>query len=162
MSKWVGNMAHILTSSKSASRQHLKVWASQFPYLHSLKNVVPSSEACLYGHTNGSLTQCQQQSSMCLSQSFPPIEMAKPGQRLGSISMCKRDLCQSLVVPLWQRGLTWRVGLRLIKVAESLLVVVLVSLPVLNGSCGVWHFLMFYIPQPHHLLLCRLIHFPNF
>ena len=43
--------------------------------------------------------------------------------------MCKRDLCWSLAVPLWQRGLTCRVLLRLIKVAENLLVVV--YLPVL-------------------------------
>ena len=41
----------------------------------------------------------------------------------------QRDLCWSVLVPLWQRGLTWRVGLKLVKVAESLLV--LVSQPVL-------------------------------
>ena len=43
--------------------------------------------------------------------------------------MCKRGLCQGLVVHLWQRDLSWRVGLRLIQMARSLLVVV--SLPVL-------------------------------
>ena len=44
------------------------------------------------------------------------------------------------MVPLWLRGLTWRVGIRLIQVVGSLLVVV--SLPVLlmlgrRGTMGV-------------------------
>ena len=43
--------------------------------------------------------------------------------------MHKRDLCQSLVVLLWLRGLTLRVRFRLVQVAGILLVVV--SLPVL-------------------------------
>ena len=60
---------------------------------------------------------------------FPLRGVQKPGDGLGSISMYKRGLCQGLVVPLWLRGLTWRVGLRLVQVARSLLVVV--SLPVL-------------------------------
>ena len=60
---------------------------------------------------------------------FSLTEVAKPGHRIGSISLCKRGLCQSLVVPLWLRDLTWRVGLRLIQMARSLLVVI--SLPVL-------------------------------
>ena len=38
--------------------------------LHNLRNVIPSSEACLYGHINLSLVQVQQQSSLGLSQSF--------------------------------------------------------------------------------------------
>ena len=55
----------------SVSRQHCEVWASQFPFLHSLRDVIPPSEASLYGHINCSLAQAQQQSSMGLSQSFP-------------------------------------------------------------------------------------------
>ena len=55
----------------SVSWQHSEVWASQFPFLHSLRDVIPPSEACLYGHINWSLAQAQQQSSMGLSQSFP-------------------------------------------------------------------------------------------
>ena len=52
----------------------------------------------------------------------------------------QKMLGQGLVVPLWLRGLTWREGLRLIRVARSLLVVV--SLPVLlmlwrRGAVGV-------------------------
>ena len=39
--------------------------------LHSLKDMVPPSEACLYGHINWSLAQAWRQSSMGLSQSFP-------------------------------------------------------------------------------------------
>ena len=52
----------------SVSRQHHEVWASQFPFLHSLKDVIPTNEACLYGHINWSLAQAQQQSSMGISQ----------------------------------------------------------------------------------------------
>ena len=61
--------------------------------------------------------------------------MARPGHRLGSISQCKRDLCQGLVVHLWLRGLTWRVGMRLVQVARSLLVAMSPSvLPTLGGK----------------------------
>ena len=59
-------LAHLFNS---VSRQHWEVWASQFPFLHSLKEVVPPSEACLYGHINWSLAQAH---SVGLSQSFPP------------------------------------------------------------------------------------------
>ena len=45
--------------------------ASQFPFLHGLKDVVPPSEACLYGCINWSLVQTHQQSSIGLSPSFP-------------------------------------------------------------------------------------------
>ena len=58
----------------SVSRQHCEVWASQFPFLHSLRDVIPPSEACLYGHINWSLAQVHHQSSVGLSQSFPPRE----------------------------------------------------------------------------------------
>ena len=34
--------------------------------------MIPPSEACLYGCINWSLVQAQQQSSLGLSQSFPP------------------------------------------------------------------------------------------
>ena len=80
---------------------------------------------------------------VCLSL-FPLRGVARPGHGLGSILWCRRDLyqglCQDLVVQLWLRGLTWRVGMRLIQVARSLLVAV--SPPVLlmlggKGSMGV-------------------------
>ena len=70
VSKQVGNSARILAHLfNSVSRQHQEVWASQFPFLHHLKEVIPSSEACLYGHINWSLAQAH---SVGLSQSFPP------------------------------------------------------------------------------------------
>ena len=37
----------------------------------SLKEMIPPSETCLYGHINWCLTQAQQWSSKGLSQSFP-------------------------------------------------------------------------------------------
>ena len=55
-----------------ASRQCCEVWASQFPFLHGLKDVFPPSEAHLYGHINCSLTWAQQQFSIGLSQSILP------------------------------------------------------------------------------------------
>ena len=73
VSKQVGNSACILAHwFNSVSRQHWEVWASQFPFLHSLK------EACLYGHINWSLAQAH---SVGLSQSFPPKRgcKARPG-----------------------------------------------------------------------------------
>ena len=70
VSKQVGNSACILAHLfNSVSRQHWEVWASQFPFLHSLKEVIPPSEACLYGCINWSLAQAQ---SVSLSQSFLP------------------------------------------------------------------------------------------
>ena len=43
MSKWVGNTACVLGHVfNSASRQHCEVWALEFPFLHSLKDIVPS------------------------------------------------------------------------------------------------------------------------
>ena len=58
VSKQVGNSTHILAHVfNSVSRQHLEVWASQFPFLHSLRDVIPPSEACLCGLINWSLAQ---------------------------------------------------------------------------------------------------------
>ena len=72
VSKQVGNynciLAHVFNS---LSRQHHEVWASQFPFLHSVRDVFHPSEACLYDHINWSLAQAQQQSSMGLSLFFP-------------------------------------------------------------------------------------------
>ena len=90
-------MAHILAHVfNSVARQCWELWASQFPFLHSLKDVIPPSEACLYGHINWSLAQAHQQSSMGLSQSFPSKRGVKAGQGLGSISVCKADLCKGV------------------------------------------------------------------
>ena len=131
VSKWVGNSACILADVfNSVSRQHCEVWASQFPFLHSLRDVIPPSEVCLYGCINWSLALAQQQSSMGLSQCFPLRGVARQGCRLGSTSQCKRDLWQGLVVNLCPRGLTWRVEMRLMQVARSMLLAV--SPPVLS------------------------------
>ena len=73
--KQVGNSACILVHLlNSVSRQHHEVWASQLPFLHSLKEVIPPSEACLYGHINWSLAQAH---SVGLSQSCPPTRGGK-------------------------------------------------------------------------------------
>ena len=67
----------------SVSRQCHEVWASQLPFLHSLRDVILPSEACLYGCINWSLAQAQQQSSMGLSQSFPSKRVGKTRSRTG-------------------------------------------------------------------------------
>ena len=36
-------LAHVFNS---VSRQHCEVWASQFPFLHSFRDVIPPSETC--------------------------------------------------------------------------------------------------------------------
>ena len=67
-----GNSTHIVVYVfNSVSRQCHEVWASQFPFLHSLRNVIPPSEACLYGRIYWSQARAQQQPSMGLSQFFP-------------------------------------------------------------------------------------------
>ena len=124
VSKRVGNSACILAHLlNSVSRQHCEVWASQHPFLHNLKEVIPPSEACLYGQINWSLAQAH---SVGLSQSFPPEGVARPDHGLGSNSQYRRDLCQGLcrglVGHLCLNSLTWRVGMRLIHMARSLLV----------------------------------------
>ena len=64
----------------SVSRQHCEDWALQFPFLHNLKEVIPPSEACLYGHINWSLVQAH---SVGLSQSFPPKRGGKARPQTG-------------------------------------------------------------------------------
>ena len=81
VSKWVGNLACILAYLfNSVSRQHCEVWASQFPFLHSLRKVIPPSEVCLYGHINWYLAQAH---SVGLSQSFPPQRGGKARPQTG-------------------------------------------------------------------------------
>ena len=97
VSKWVGNFTHILVHVfNSASGQYCEVWASQFPFLHGLKDVVPPSEPCLYGHINWSLAQAQQQSSIGLSQSLPPKRGGKTRPLTGfHFNVQKRPLLES-------------------------------------------------------------------
>ena len=65
-------------------------------------------------------------------------------------------MCQGLVVHLWLRGLTWRVGMKLVQVATCLLVAV--SPPVLpilggKGAVGVGTTDVVQSSAPHHLHL---------
>ena len=95
VSKWVGNSACILAHLfNSVSRQHQEVWASQFPFLHSLKEVIPPSEACLYGCINWSLAQAH---SVGLSQSFHPKrgDKARPQTRF-QFTVHKRPMSGSV------------------------------------------------------------------
>ena len=95
VSKRVGHSAHILAHLfNSVSRQHWEVWASQFPFLHSLKEVIPPSEACLYGRINWSLAQGH---SVGLSQSFPPKRGGKARPQTGfEFTVHKRPMSGSV------------------------------------------------------------------
>ena len=96
VSKRVGNSARILAHLfNSVSRQCWEVWASQFPFLHSLKEVVPPSEACLYGRINWSLALAH---SVGLSQSFPPKRGGKARLRTGfQFTVQKRPVSGSVL-----------------------------------------------------------------
>ena len=96
VSKRVGNSAHILAHLfNSVSRQHREVWALQFPFLHSLKEVIPPSEACLYGRINWSLAQAH---SVGLSQSFPPKRGGKARPQTGfQFTVQKRPVSGSVL-----------------------------------------------------------------
>ena len=95
VSKQVGNSACFLAHLfNSVSRQHCEVWASQFPFLHSRKEVIPPSEAYLYGLINWSLAQAH---SVVLSQSFPPKRGGKARPRIGfQFTVQKRPLSGSV------------------------------------------------------------------
>ena len=94
VSKQVGNSVCILAHLfNSVSRQCREILASQFPFLHSLKEVIPPSEACLYGHINWSLEQAHSVGFLSL---FLLRRLARPDHGLGSNSQCRRDLCQGL------------------------------------------------------------------
>ena len=79
---------------KSVSRQHHEVWDSQFPFLHSLKEVIPPSEACPYVHINWSLAQAH---SAGLSQSLPPNRGGKSRPQAGfQFTVQKRTMSRSV------------------------------------------------------------------
>ena len=106
----IANTAYILSNLfNSTSRQCHKVWASPFPFLHIIKHIVPSSEACLHGHINWFVTQAHQQTSFQLSQSSLSLRgaMAIPGLPMAGLRLMFRNiLCQSLVVFPGQRNFT--------------------------------------------------------
>ena len=105
MSKQVSNTTHILAHVfNSASRQCCEVWASQFPYLHRLKDMLPPTEVSLYGCINLSLAQVQQQSPMGLSQSFAPMRVVKARSKTGfNFNVQKRPVPESGRVYLVKR-----------------------------------------------------------
>ena len=82
--------AHVFNS---ASRQYHEVWALQFPFLHGLKDIVPPSEAYLYGCINWSLAPAKQQFSIGLSQSF----LSKREQQIQTMDWipfhCAKEAC---------------------------------------------------------------------
>ena len=101
VSKQLGNSACILAYLyNSVSRQCHEVWASQFPFLHSLRDVIPPSEACLYDHINWSLAQAHHQSSVGLSQPFSPKGGCKVRPQTGfQLTVQKRPVSRSVPGP---------------------------------------------------------------
>ena len=135
----------------SVSRRHYKVWASQSLFFTvSGMWFLLVRLACMAILTG----------LWCRFSKSSMWGMAKPGHRLCSISLC-RDLCQGLLVHLWLRGLTWKVGMRLIQVARSLLVVVSPPVLLLLGGRGAvvvsdpdvstgWYFQFFRSMEKHY------------
>ena len=96
MSKWVGNTTHILSYLfDSASTQHHKVWASQFPFHHSIKDFIPPTEACLYGCINWYLAQAHHKSSIGLSQ----YSISMRGPRTMTSVLCSETTCAGASLP---------------------------------------------------------------
>ena len=154
-------------SFNSASRQYHEVWVSQYPFLHNLKDSVPSSGAYLYGCINWSLTQAQQQSSLGLSQSSTSMTGGRTRPRASFPFNVQKWLYQSVVGVLWQRSPAQKLGQRGMRVAGSHWVVVHlpVSLTLRKRVCMGMIFLMCYSLQlhQHHLHLFYMIgHFPTF
>ena len=97
MFKLVGDRACMLADVfNSASRQCHEVLVSQFPFLHSLQDMVSPSEACLYGHINWSLVQALKQPFMGSPQSFPPMRGCKARPKMGfHFNVPKRPVLES-------------------------------------------------------------------
>ena len=68
----------------SAYRQHCNGWASQFPFLDGLKNVDPSSEACLCGRINRSWHRLSNFPQLACLSHFLLREVANPRSWTGS------------------------------------------------------------------------------
>ena len=170
MSKWAGNTAFILAHVfNSASRQYYEVWASQFPFLCSLKDIIHPNEAWLYDHINWSLAQAQQHSSVGLSQSFPPMIAGKARPKTGfHFNVQKRPVPESSDASLAKRPClesktgAYQGGRKTYGSSVS----ASFTDSVKKVSWGGTAFLMCYSPQPHHhhhfSLLYRLVHLPNF
>ena len=69
-------------------------------FFTNLRDVIPSSEACLYGHINWSLAQAHHQSSVGLSKSFPPKQGGKAIPWIGfHFTIQKRPMSGSVPGP---------------------------------------------------------------
>ena len=78
LSKQVGNTGHILAYPfHPAYAQCCEVWASLFPFLHSVHDTVASSEACTSVHINLSQAGVHQQSLLGLPQSSDSMRDAR-------------------------------------------------------------------------------------
>ena len=116
VSKPVGNSACILANLfNSVSRQHCEVWTSQFPIFTVLGMWFLLVRLTCMTILIGLWHRPHLWGCLCL---FLLRGMARPDHGLDSISQYRRDSCQGLcqepVGHLCLRGLTQRVGMRLI------------------------------------------------
>ena len=70
MPKWVGNSAHILARFNSAPEQQCKVWASQFPFPHSLCDSISTLQKKKKKIKKGDVTVLAHTSNIFLTNSF--------------------------------------------------------------------------------------------
>ena len=77
---------------------------SQLPFLHSFNDIVPPSEAWLYGCINWFLAEAQQQSSIGLSQSSTVCERWKTKLKAGlRFNVQKQPVTESSSGPLAEK-----------------------------------------------------------
>ena len=160
VSKWIGNtdfiLAYLLAQLPGSVE---KFWPHSSHFFFNCKDIVHPSEGCLYVHINWFLAQ--HQSFLGLSQ---PAESIRGCKARGKCSF-QINQCLILVVGHWQRSLTWKLDLRIIRVAGSHLVIHLTVPLVLRRGAMRDEVLMFRSLQlhQHHLhQLGRFVYFPIF
>ena len=147
-------------------RQHHGMWTSQFPFLHSIKDAVLYSEACLYSCINWSLVEACHQSLLGVFQSSTSRKGIRVKPKLGSGFIYWNGICWHLVVPPWQRSLTMTLSLAVIRMAGSQVDIPL-QVQQTSGRKKPWGlvFLMcncLWLHHHHLNLLHRLMHFQTF
>ena len=109
----------------SAFRQHCEVWTLQFPFIHSFRNTLPLSEACLMVMLIGLWLRLSNNLPFCLTQSSTSLTFGKARLKSCSGFMFKITLSCILMVDHRQRSLTWNLKIRIIRIAEINLVYIM-------------------------------------
>ena len=120
VSKWGADTACILGHVFiSASRQCCEAGPHSFPFFTTLR-ILFLLVRCTFVVTSAGLWHRLSNNPHLDCPSIQPLcGVLGSSQSLGSGLMCQNSMCQSLVVPPWQRSLTWTLGLKVIRVVGS-------------------------------------------